>query len=479
MLSLLVAKYTEVQQQKMQRQAEMEQRLQQEEAAARLSCQPEREHMLQAKMHATMQQQEHSENAEMRQQAEQRAEIEQRAEMAEREWQDARKVVLRCEEMQASLRTEMLWAKQEAESAQERAAHAETMFRREAVFQREQAAMEEQEEAQAATAMEQQLDAARAQHEEAAAARHNEFVEQQLDAARAQHEEAAAARHNEFVEQQLDAVRAQHEEAAVARVMLHAAREQEDQQAQQKEEKEASRASRAGENRKRETDGQAASSQAASSQEGGHGTPVCSVKLKGWLALHSLCAVHACDDNGWSALHHVAQDSKLSNVMGIFEELCNYVWSPAELDAVTGEAPLESHLPQGWTALHLLANGPGNQRAEMTVRLCTMRANPEARNHPRLSTPLHMAVGTANQAVTEALLEMSVNVNAKNKYNKTPYDAATSNREMFNMVKRAGGVPSDDWTGETGRDESNARAKGLASEARRKRAANWRNWNRK
>jgi hypothetical protein len=364
-------------------------------------------------MHATMQQQEHSENAEMRQQAEQRAEIEQRAEMAEQERQDARQLVLRCEEMPASLRIELLWAEQEAESSQERAAHAETKFRETtAMLQREQAAMEEQEEAQAATAMEQQLDAVRAQQEEAEAAAHYEFVEQQL--ARAQQEEAAAARHNESVKQQRD--------AAVGRVMLHAAREREDQQAQQKEEKEASRASRAGENRKRKTDGQAASSQEASSQEvsskeGGHGKPVRSTELQDWLTLHGLSAVHARDNNGWSALHHVAQDSKLSNAMGIFEELCNYVWSPAELDAVTGEAPSEEHLPQGWTALHLLANCPGNQRAQMTVRLCTMRANLEVRT-PRFSTPLHSAVGTANEAVTKALLELSADVNAKNKYKR-------------------------------------------------------------
>ena len=111
----------------------------------------------------------------------------------------------------------------------------------------------------------------------------------------------------------------------------------------------------------------------------------------------------------------------------------------------------------------------------MTGRLCALRANPMALT-PKFATPLHMAAGTANHAVANVLLRIpSVDVIAKNKYNKTPYDAATSNREMFNMVKRAGGVPSDDWTGETGRDESNARAKGLASEARRKRAANWRN----
>jgi hypothetical protein len=93
-----------------------------------------------------------------------------------------------------------------------------------------------------------------------------------------------------------------------------------------------------------------------------------------------------------------------------------------------------------------------------------------------------MAAGTANQAVARALLEMSVDVNAKNKYNKTPYDVATSNRTMLILIQRAGGRPSDDWTGATGRDEENARARGgPASEARLRRAAEWRNrsWSRR
>jgi ankyrin repeat protein len=103
-----------------------------------------------------------------------------------------------------------------------------------------------------------------------------------------------------------------------------------------------------------------------------------------------------------------------------------------------------------------------------------MRANPEARN-PRESTPLHSAVGTANEAVTKALLELSADVNAKNKYNKTPCDMATSNRKMMALIREAGGRPSEDWTGQTGRDERNARARnGEASEARQRRAAAWR-----
>ena len=54
---------------------------------------------------------------------------------------------------------------------------------------------------------------------------------------------------------------------------------------------------------------------------------------------------------------------------------------------------------------------------------------------PKFATPLHMAAGTANHAVANVLLRTpSVDVNAKNKHNTTPYDVATSNREMLSMV---------------------------------------------
>ena len=58
-----------------------------------------------------------------------------------------------------------------------------------------------------------------------------------------------------------------------------------------------------------------------------------------------------------------------------------------------------------------------------------------------------------------------------------------SSRTMLMLIQRAGGRPSNDWTGATGRDEENARARGgPASEARMRRAAEWRrnrSWSRR
>ena len=60
--------------------------------------------------------------------------------------------------------------------------------------------------------------------------------------------------------------------------------------------------------------------------------------------------------------------------------------------------------------------------------------------------------------------------------NKTPYDMASSDKALWNFIASVGGIPSCDPTGQTARDEPNARTReGLASEARRKRAAEWRN----
>ena len=60
--------------------------------------------------------------------------------------------------------------------------------------------------------------------------------------------------------------------------------------------------------------------------------------------------------------------------------------------------------------------------------------------------------------------------------NKTPYDMASSDKALRNLIASVGGIPSCDPTGQTAGDEPNARAReGLASEARRKRAAEWRN----
>ena len=89
---------------------------------------------------------------------------------------------------------------------------------------------------------------------------------------------------------------------------------------------------------------------------------------------------------------------------------------------------------------------------------------------------MHTAAGTGNHDVAQLLLlTPGVNVNAKNKNNKTPYDMAVSNKSMRQLIKAAGGFPSPDATGKTGKDEPNARLRtGDASEARRKRAAEWR-----
>ena len=88
-------------------------------------------------------------------------------------------------------------------------------------------------------------------------------------------------------------------------------------------------------------------------------------------------------------------------------------------------------------------------------------------------------IGGASIAVfvAQVLLQApDVDVNWKNKNNKTPYDMASSNKALRNLIASVGGIPSRDPTGQTARDEPNARTRGgLASEARRKRAAEWRN----
>jgi hypothetical protein len=202
-----------------------------------------------------------------------------------------------------------------------------------------------------------------------------------------------------------------------------------------------------------------------------------SSELLAWLKRHDLKGVHECDKNGWSALHHVAMDSKSETaVKGIFHELCNYEWSPMELDAETGEAPRSTHLPIGWTALHLLANGReyGRQRGQMAQRLLDMHANPMTLT-ARLTSPLHTAAGTGNIDVTKALLlHPGTDVNWKNKDNKTPYDTACSNRACRKLIEDAGGIASSDLTGQTARDEPNARKRGAPpSDLRWLRAAQW------
>ena len=94
----------------------------------------------------------------------------------------------------------------------------------------------------------------------------------------------------------------------------------------------------------------------------------------------------------------------------------------------------------------------------------------------RGATPLHTAAATGNFEVVEVLLRFpGVDVNAKNKDNKTPYDVASSNRKMQNMIARSGGLAASNQTGFGSRDEANARQRGgPASEARMRRAAEWR-----
>ena len=130
--------------------------------------------------------------------------------------------------------------------------------------------------------------------------------------------------------------------------------------------------------------GRAASSQSGQAAADHRSVPVCSDELRQWLARHTLEEVHGRDQYGWSALHHVAQNSRSDQAAErIFYELCTRGWSPEQLDYVTGQnVPDSMHLPKGWTALHLLANGGGDSsalRRRMAARLLMMRANPMAR----------------------------------------------------------------------------------------------------
>ena len=437
---------------------------------------------LQLEAHAEMQQRaEIQQQAERQQRAErQQAEMEHRMELHEAEAMRRQLTMQFVElEMHAQMvRDQRLLVEQERMLNEERQAHAE-MELHDAHTEMELHEVHVEMELHEAQAkikraeLQEKLEHQMKQREAQAA------MEQKMEAVRAQHEEAAAARHDELV-------------------MWHAkleARDRERQQAEQKEE-EASRMRRAGEKRKQESastefgpqaaeerQGYAASSQeechvAASHswQAAPHGVPALSAELQAWLTRHNLAGVHECDQNGWTVLHHVARDSRTEVAAEvIFEELCKHV-SPDQLDAVTGEAPESEHLPQGWTALHLLASGRGMQRGRMAERLLELKANPMPLT-ARGATPLHTAAATGNHEVAQVLLLIpGVNVNLKNKDNKTPYDVATSNRTMLSLVANAGGLPSPNLTGASSRDEPNARPRGEgASEARRKRAADWRN----
>ena len=142
------------------------------------------------------------------------------------------------------------------------------------------------------------------------------------------------------------------------------------------------------------------------------------------------------------------------------------------MDAVTPGAP--QHMPVGWSALHMLANRPDpwNARGRLAQTLLNKRADP-MRLTARMTTPLHTAAATCNFDVVDVLLSQGVDVNAKNKDNKTPWDVQ-SKKEMRMKLEAHGGEPSDNPTGKSSRDEVNARARGWASTSRQTRARNWR-----
>jgi len=124
--------------------------------------------------------------------------------------------------------------------------------------------------------------------------------------------------------------------------------------------------------------------------------------------------------------------------------------------------------------LHLLANGgdPWAQRGRMAAKLLMMKANPMLRTETG-ATPLHTAAGTANIDVVNVLLSApGVNVNSKNEKSKTPFDVACSNRKMRDLIARFGGRPSEE---PASKSAQSARVREHASEARMKRAAEWRN----
>jgi ankyrin repeat protein len=203
---------------------------------------------------------------------------------------------------------------------------------------------------------------------------------------------------------------------------------------------------------------------------------VCSDELQQWLGQHTLEEVHGRDQYGWSALHHVAQNSRSDQAAErIFDELCTHGWSPEQVNVATGKEPKSMHLPKGWTALHLLANGrdPWAQRGRMAAKLLMMKANPMLSTETG-ATPLHTAAGTANFHVANVLLsDPGVNVNSKNEKSKTPFDVACSNRKMRDLIARVGGRPSIDPA--SCKSAQTARGREHVSEARMKRAAEWRN----
>jgi len=291
--------------------------------------------------------------------------------------------------------------------------------------------------------------------------------------------EAAEAREREELRAQQEELRAQQERKETAMMWREEQKKLEEGQAlaESRQQSPEERPGHAASSQKGQQ-GRAASSQSGQAVADHRSVPVCSDELQQWLAQHTLEEVHGRDQYGWSALHHVAQNSRSDQAAErIFYELCTHGWSPEQLDYVTGQnVPDSMHLPKGWTALHLLANGGGDSsalRRRMAARLLMMRANPMARTETG-ATPLHTAAGTANaDIVSLLLLEARATVNSKNKNKKTPFDMARSNKQVRDMIAAAGGIPSNDYTGGSARDLPNARAG--TSYARQQRAAEWRN----
>jgi hypothetical protein len=108
----------------------------------------------------------------------------------------------------------------------------------------------------------------------------------------------------------------------------------------------------------------------------------------------------------------------------------------------------------------------------MAAKLLEMKADPMARTETG-ATPLHMAAGTANMDVANVLLSASHDVNPKNNKGKTPFDVAWSNRKVRDLIAKAGGRPSIKPA--RCKLAQSTRWREHVSEARMKRAAEWRN----
>ena len=135
--------------------------------------------------------------------------------------------------------------------------------------------------------------------------------------------------------------------------------------------------------------------------------------------------------------------------------------------------------------MHMLASRPDrwDQRGELAQLLLDKSADP-MRLTARQATPLHTAAGTCNFAVAKVLLSHpDVKVNAKNKDNKHPWDWASSNAAMRELLEKKGGVESPNKTGgsrrrmpvaEAGRRRSGWTALGSGARTAAEPACAWR-----